>query len=263
MPPIATPNGTAEFLTAFSSGTIVSLKLDRAQLEALGTAAVGTSTVEKSIDLSISATNLGGWTVTRSAANRLGEGRLSGGENAFAFDSGTVRLSVDPRTIQKAASANAEGTLISLKVEDENAGQKRAVPLGEKASNILELPTIDVSTGGKGLQLDFAQNDWTDRRDIDKAMAQLGVATQNVETANRLVSVNMEIVRTRDSFAASLSAILAEGANLLTRAVGPEKDAENLLKETREQLKETPYSLAAAAQPAIRGLFPETSSWLF
>ena len=85
---------------AFKSGTKVNFDVDFKTIEDTpDTAGVGTSTVEKLVNLQVKATNSAGETVTRDGLNPLGQGKTSNGENAFAFATGTARVTVDERQI--------------------------------------------------------------------------------------------------------------------------------------------------------------------
>jgi flagellin-like hook-associated protein FlgL len=85
---------------SFDSGTRVNFDVNFKDIENTpDTAGVGTSTIEKLVNLQVSATNKAGETVTRDGLNPLGQGKTANGENAFSFDSGTARVTVDERQI--------------------------------------------------------------------------------------------------------------------------------------------------------------------
>ncbi|MBP2299223.1 flagellin-like hook-associated protein FlgL [Azospirillum picis] len=93
------------FNQVFSSGVQVKFAVDLDAMDALRPAGgAGTSVVERNTDLRITATNLTGAAEVRDAANPRGAGKLTDGENDFAFGSGTVRLPVDPAQLMEAAS---------------------------------------------------------------------------------------------------------------------------------------------------------------
>lgn len=100
----------------FGSGTKVNFDVDFNQIENTpDTAGVGTSTVEKLVNLQVKATNSAGETVVRDGLNPLGQGKTANGENAFAFDSGTARVTVDERQIVQGSTyttqtSNSYGT---------------------------------------------------------------------------------------------------------------------------------------------------------
>lgn len=98
-----TANANGQVLHAsvsFKSGTKVNFDVDFNAIENTpDTAGVGTSTIEKLVNLQVKATNNAGETVVRDGLNPLGQGKASNGENAFAFDSGTARVTVDERQI--------------------------------------------------------------------------------------------------------------------------------------------------------------------
>jgi flagellin-like hook-associated protein FlgL len=85
---------------AFASGTHVNFDVDFTTVEDTpDTAGVGTSVIEKLVNLQVKATNSAGETVTRDGLNLLGQGKTANGENAFAFSTGTARVTVDERQL--------------------------------------------------------------------------------------------------------------------------------------------------------------------
>src|SRR5262245_5443654 len=96
------------FSQSFTSGTRVSFDLDFDAIEDVAdTAGVGTSVIEKNVNLQAIATNENGEVVTRDGLSALGSGKVSNGENAFAFDSGTARITIDERQILGASAYSA------------------------------------------------------------------------------------------------------------------------------------------------------------
>jgi flagellin-like hook-associated protein FlgL len=96
------------FSASFSSGTRISFDVDFASIEDVAdTAGVGTSVIEKNVDLQVITENENGETVTRDGLSALGSGKVSNGENAFAFDSGTSRITIDERQILGASAYSA------------------------------------------------------------------------------------------------------------------------------------------------------------
>lgn len=91
----------------FGSGTVVQFDVDLASLDAAATGAATRrdATIGKNVDLQITASD-GTTTVTRSLNVDADIGRLLAGENAFGFDSGTLRLGVNERTVQGAARSD-------------------------------------------------------------------------------------------------------------------------------------------------------------
>ncbi|MDY0882823.1 hypothetical protein ACFPL7_07675 [Dongia soli] len=92
---------------SFNSGTKVSFDVNFEDIEDVAdTAGVGTSVIEKNVNLQVKATNAAGETIVRDGMNSLGQGKISNGENSFAFDSGTARVTVDERQILQGAAYN-------------------------------------------------------------------------------------------------------------------------------------------------------------
>ncbi len=74
------------------------------------TAGVGTSTIQKNINLQVSVSNLAGETVTRDGLQSVGNGKVSDGDNAFSFGTGTARVTLDERQILQASSYTASAS---------------------------------------------------------------------------------------------------------------------------------------------------------
>ncbi len=96
------------FSASFNSGTRIGFDVDFDAIEDVpDTAGVGTSVIEKNVNLQVIAENENGETVTRDGLSALGSGKVANGENAFAFDSGTARITVDQRQILGASAYSA------------------------------------------------------------------------------------------------------------------------------------------------------------
>lgn len=96
---------TLHIATSFKSGTNVSFEVDFDKIEDVpDTAGVGESSIEKNVNLRVAVTNGDGELIVRDGENDLGLVKLANGENAFAFGSGTARVSVDQRQILRASS---------------------------------------------------------------------------------------------------------------------------------------------------------------
>jgi flagellin-like hook-associated protein FlgL len=96
------------FSASFNSGTRISFDVDFDAIEDVpDTAGLGTSVIEKNVNLQVVTENENGETVTRDGLAALGSGKVSNGENAFAFDSGTARITIDERQILGASAYSA------------------------------------------------------------------------------------------------------------------------------------------------------------
>ncbi|WP_435540858.1 flagellin, partial [Azospirillum sp. ST 5-10] len=184
-----------------------------------------------------------------------GSGKLSDGENAFAFDTGTVRLNVEQKTIMQAASASCAANLTTVQVTDANSSNDLTVQLNERNTNSITVLSQNLTTNGQGLRLDYALNDWSDREDIDKAVASIDYAKAHLRSASQTLSTNLNIVTTRESFTKEFSDVLVEGANKLTLADQNEEGASLLMLQTRQQLGTIALSLANQSQQSILRLF--------
>ncbi len=246
---------TKHISESFASGTVVSFTVDRKLLEAANNSGNGVSTIEKKVDLQVSVTNLNGAQVTRDGQSNRGEGKLADGEQSFAFDSGTVRVKLDQATIQKAATANCAANIVTKQVTDANTSNDLSVQLNENNTNSISVAAVNLSTSGQGLKLDEAQNDWTDRADIDKAVAGIDNAKTTIRSASQNLSTNLNIITTRENFTKEFSNVLTEGASKLTLADQNEEGANLLMLQTRQQLGTIALSLANQSQQSILRLF--------
>jgi flagellin-like hook-associated protein FlgL len=97
-----------KFSHSFGSGTNLSFDVNFDSIEDVpDTAGVGTSTIQKNINLQVSVSNSAGEKVTRDGLQSVGSGKVSDGENAFSFGSGTARVTLDERQILQASTYTA------------------------------------------------------------------------------------------------------------------------------------------------------------
>ncbi len=90
------------FDSQFPSGTHVNFDVNFDNIDSVpDTNGVGTSTIEKFVDLKVDVTNFNGvgQDITRSASNLQGQQKLADGQNAFGFDTGTARFNIDQRKL--------------------------------------------------------------------------------------------------------------------------------------------------------------------
>lgn len=86
----------------FSNGTQVSFNVDFDLIESSQpNHGQGVSRIEKLVDFQIAVKDGAGNRIVRNAASPLGDQKLSKGENAFVFPSGTVRLDIDPSKLME------------------------------------------------------------------------------------------------------------------------------------------------------------------
>jgi len=94
----------------FPSGTHINFDVNFDDIDSVpDTNGVGTSTIEKLVDLNVGVTDFNGigQKITRSASNLSGQQKLADGQNAWAFDTGTARLNIDERKILGASGYGA------------------------------------------------------------------------------------------------------------------------------------------------------------
>lgn len=155
----------------------------------------------------------------------------------------------------RGTNAGQTATLTTKQLVDGTDANNMTVQLNEKNTSTVTVVSQNVQTSGQGLQLDFAQNSWSDRSDIDNAIKQLDAATTKLRSASSGLSTNLNIIQTREDYTAEFANVLTEGATKLTAADQNEEGANILTLQTRQQLGTISLSLANQAQQAILRLF--------
>ena len=155
----------------------------------------------------------------------------------------------------RGTNTGQSATLETEQLVDGNDANNLTVQLNETNTSTVTVVSQNVQTDGQGLQLDFAQNFWNDRSDIDNAIRQLDAAKLKLRSASSSLSTNSNTLLTRLDFTASFSDVLKEGAGKLTLADQNEEGANILTLQTRQQLGTISLSLANQAQQAILRLF--------
>jgi flagellin-like hook-associated protein FlgL len=95
----------------FPSGTHINFDVNFDDIEDVpDTNGVGTSTIEKLVDINVGVTDFNGvgQRIDRSSSNLLGQQKLANGQNAWGFDTGTARLDIDERKILGASDYQAQ-----------------------------------------------------------------------------------------------------------------------------------------------------------
>jgi flagellin-like hook-associated protein FlgL len=155
----------------------------------------------------------------------------------------------------RGTNAGESATLSTEQQVDGTDANNLTVQLNETNTSTVTVVSQNVQTDGQGLQLDFAQNGWNDRTDIDNAIRQLDAAKLKLRSASSSLSTNSNTLLTRLDFTAAFSDVLKEGAGKLTLADQNEEGANILTLQTRQQLGTISLSLANQAQQAILRLF--------
>ena len=155
----------------------------------------------------------------------------------------------------RGTNAGETATLTTQQQVDGTDANNLTVQLNETNTSTVTVVSQNVQTDGQGLQLDFAQNAWNDRADIDNAIKQLDAAKLKLRSASSALSTNLNIITVRETFTKEFSDVLKEGAGKLTLADQNEEGANILTLQTRQQLGTISLSLANQAQQAILRLF--------
>lgn len=155
----------------------------------------------------------------------------------------------------RAANAGQTATLNTIQVTDGNDSNNMTVQLNETNTSQVTVVSQNVQTDGQGLAVDFSQNQWRDRSDIDAAAAGIEAAKLRLRAAASSLSNNLDIITTRLTFTNEFINVLAEGSNKLVQADQNEEGANLLQLQTRQQLGTISLSLANQAQQAILRLF--------
>ncbi len=155
----------------------------------------------------------------------------------------------------RAANTGQTSTIETVQVTDGNDSNNLTVQLNETNTSQVTVVSQNVQTDGQGLAVDFAQNEWRDRADIDFALASIESAKLKLRGSASSLSNNLDIITTRLNFTNEFINVLAEGANKLVQADQNEEGANLLQLQTRQQLGTISLSLANQAQQAILRLF--------
>ena len=155
----------------------------------------------------------------------------------------------------RAANTGQTATLTTVQVTDGSDANNLTVQLNETNTSQVTVISQNVQTDGQGLAVDFAQNEWRDRADIDTAAAAIEAAKLKLRAAASSLSNNLDIITTRLTFTNEFINVLAEGSNKLIQADQNEEGANLLQLQTRQQLGTISLSLANQAQQAILRLF--------
>lgn len=197
---VASANGTTlRFSHSFASGSKVSFDVDFESIEdVVDTAGVGTSVIEKNVNLQAIVTNQNGETITRDGLSLLGSGKISNGENAFAFDSGTARITIDERLILQsskysagvsAAYGTASGAVVGV-----NAASVSTISLNSTVSLNVTGTSFDYETNNfKAFTVSLAATGSATTNatlSISANQADLEVATSALTDSSIVLSVN-------------------------------------------------------------------------
>lgn len=146
-------------------------------------------------------------------------------------------------------------TLSTKQLVDGSNANDLTVQFNESNTSQVQVVSQNVQTDGQGLRLDFTQNGWNDRSDIENAVRQLNAAKLQLRSASTALSTNLNIIQARETFSKEFANVLTEGANKLVQADQNEEGANILTLQTRQQLGTISLSLANQAQQAILRLF--------
>lgn len=168
---------------------------------------------------------------------------------------GTFTAPDELRFDVRAAQAGFTSTLNTAQVTDGTEQNNLTVQLNETNTNQVTVVSRNVRTDGQGLAMDFAQNDWLDRSDIDNASLMIDAAKIKLRSVASTLNNNLDVITTRLEYTKEFIDVLAEGANKLVQADQNEEGANMLQLQTRQQLGTISLSLANQAQQAILRLF--------
>lgn len=142
-----------KFSHSFGSGTNLTFDVDFDSIEDVpDTSGVGTSVIQKNINLQVSVENSAGEKVTRDGLQSVGNGKVSNGENSFSFGSGTARVTLDERQILQAstytaAASGAYGTGGAVVTGTPTLDQASSVTVDEKFTLTANATSFNYGTG--------------------------------------------------------------------------------------------------------------------
>lgn len=129
---------------SFSSGSNINMLIDgKMMMEALQSSGLVKTSLTRDVNLAISITNNQGLTLERSATTQDSSIRLQEGENSFRFPAGTVRLTIDPKTIQGASETSGG-------ITGETGSLSGAITLGNPTTEDLEDTRVRLEVARSG-----------------------------------------------------------------------------------------------------------------
>jgi flagellin-like hook-associated protein FlgL len=245
-------NNTATLVTVNvqSNGSTASYTLtDQYGGTATATAVVGNGTT--TLDFTIGSGPQQGGTFQIVLATIAGNAAGTLTYGVLGSFTGTQTARFDVRAAQTGQSA----TLTTAQVTDAGDGNNLSVALNENNTSNVTIISQNLQTGGEGLALDFAQNGWLDRGDIEAAQNALIAAEDKLHSASSALNNNLDIITERQTYTQQFVNVLSEGATNLVQADQNEEGAALLQLQTRQQLGTIGLSLANQAQQAILRLF--------
>lgn len=153
------------------------------------------------------------------------------------------------------AGTRESASLKTTLVTPANHANDMFVAFDADHQNGVAVESQNLQVEGKGLHVDFSQNGWVDRADIENAIKGIDAAEQRLRSASQVLTNGMSIITTREDFMRGLSDVLDEGAAKLTLADQHEEGATILTLQTRQQLAQTALGLSNQSQQAILSLF--------
>ncbi|WP_081862936.1 flagellin N-terminal helical domain-containing protein [Azospirillum argentinense] len=151
--------------------------------------------------------------------------------------------------------SSSEANLETALVNPASRSNDMFVAFDAAYQNGITVESQNLQVDGKGLHVDFSQNGWMDRADIENAITGLDTAEQRVRSASQAFMTGLGIITTREDFLKGFSDVLDEGAAKLTLADQNKEGATLLTLQTRQQLSQTALGLANQNQQAILSLF--------
>lgn len=153
------------------------------------------------------------------------------------------------------AGTRESASLKTALVEPADHANDMFVAFDTSHQNGVTVESQNLQVEGKGLHVDFSQNGWTDRADIENAVQGLDTAEQKLRSATQVLTNGLGIITAREDFMRGFSDVLDEGANKLILADQNEEGTNLLTLQTRQQLAQAALGLANQSQQAILSLF--------
>jgi len=132
-------------------------------------------------------------------------------------------------------------------------GDSLQVNFNETRTSTLTLRGAYLDT--KGLGVGTSQNEWLTNMDIDKSIAQVERAVNQLRMQASEFAQNLTTVQTRQDFTQNMIETLTTGADKLTLADMNEESANMLALQTRQQLGVNALSLASQSAQSVLRLF--------
>lgn len=133
-------------------------------------------------------------------------------------------------------------------------GESLDVSFSNLTASVLNVASVDLTTGTAGLDLSSAAN-FSLASNIDAAITEVDAALNTLRSNAKTLGSNVSLLQTRLDFTEKYGNVLEEGAAKLTLADVTEEGANLVALQTRQQLGISALSFAGQSEQQVLALF--------